>query len=80
MSKEKFYKGIQYFKKELPYFEVYGKESAIGPNETAIESPTDKKAVYQTLLAADALRYLTLHITASKESGHPGVLQALQRG
>lgn len=31
-----------------------------------------KKAIYQTLLGADALRYLTLHITASKESGHPG--------
>ncbi|MCS6943718.1 MAG: phosphoketolase [Geminocystis sp.] len=80
MSKEKFYKGIQYFKEELPYFDVYGKESAIGFNRTAIESPTDKKAVYQTLLAADALRYLTLHITASKESGHPGGFASIAEG
>ena len=28
--------------------------------------------MYQTLLAADALRYLTLQVTGSKASGHPG--------
>ena len=37
-----------------------------------IADPTDPNAVYQTLLAADALRYLTLQVTASKASGHPG--------
>lgn len=72
MTTAPFYQGIQYFKDELPYFNDYGQENAILEGETAISSPTDKKAVYQTLLASDALRYLTLHITASKESGHPG--------
>ncbi|AFL73915.1 transketolase [Thiocystis violascens] len=32
----------------------------------------DTAAIYQTQLAADALRYLTLQLCASKESGHPG--------
>ncbi|WPF89145.1 phosphoketolase [Cyanobacterium aponinum AL20118] len=80
MTTSPFYQGIQYFKEELPYFNEYGQESAIpkgsatqhAPNEKAISSTGDKKAIYQTLLGADALRYLTLHITASKESGHPG--------
>jgi len=72
MTKPPFYQGIQYFKEELPHFNEYGQESAIAKDKSAISSPIDKKAVYQTLLAADALRYLTLHITASKESGHPG--------
>lgn len=72
MTTTPFYQGIQYFNEELPYFSEYGQESAILAGKTAISSPSDKKAVYQTLLAADALRYLTLHITASKESGHPG--------
>lgn len=72
MTDSQFLTGIQYFKEELPYFNEYGSESAIAQGEKAISSATDKKAAYQTLLAADALRYLTLHITASKESGHPG--------
>lgn len=32
----------------------------------------DEAAVYQTQLVADALRYTTLQLCASKESGHPG--------
>lgn len=72
MTNSPFYQGIQYFKEDLPHFAEYGIESAIAPNNNAIASATDKKAVYQTLLAADALRYLTLHITATKQSGHPG--------
>lgn len=72
MTNSPFYQGIQYFKDELPYFPQYGQESAIAPETKSISSTKDKKAIYQTLLAADALRYLTLHITASKESGHPG--------
>ena len=67
-----FCQGIQHFKDNLPGFEKYGKEPAIKAGEKAIASPTDKAAVYQTMLAADALRYLTLQITASKQSGHPG--------
>ncbi len=67
-----FCQGIQHFKDSLPGFEEYGKEPAIKTGEKSIASPTDKAAVYQTMLAADALRYLTLQITASKQSGHPG--------
>jgi phosphoketolase len=67
-----FCQGIKHFGKSLPEFDKHGKEAAIAPGKTAIASPSDRTAVYQTLLAADALRYLTLQITATKESGHPG--------
>lgn len=67
-----FCEGIQYFGENLPDFETYGKSPAIAPGKSAIASPTDPNAVYQTLLAADALRYLILQVTASKSSGHPG--------
>jgi phosphoketolase len=67
-----FCQGIQHFKENLPGFEQYGQEAAIKVEQTAIASPSDSKAVYQTMLGADALRYLTLQVTASKESGHPG--------
>ncbi len=66
-----FCEGIQHFAQPKPEFSQYG-EAAIAEGQEAIASPTDHAAVYQTLLAADALRYLTLHTTASKESGHPG--------
>jgi len=48
------------------------KKLSLRKKNTAIASASDPNAVYQTLLAADALRYLTLQTTASKESGHPG--------
>ncbi|MBD2514463.1 phosphoketolase [Nostoc sp. FACHB-973] len=67
-----FSEGIQYFGEALPGFETYGATPAIESGNVAIASPTDPAAVYQTLLAADALRYLTLQITGSKASGHPG--------
>ncbi|MDZ8079154.1 MAG: phosphoketolase [Nostoc sp. DcaGUA01] len=67
-----FSEGIQYFGEALPDFETYGATPAIESGNVAIASPTDPAAVYQTLLAADALRYLTLQITGSKASGHPG--------
>jgi phosphoketolase len=67
-----FCQGIQYFADEFPLFEKYGKESAIAPNQTAVADPSSAIAAYQTLLGADALRYLTLQVTASKASGHPG--------
>jgi phosphoketolase len=67
-----FCEGIQYFGEALPDFDTYGKNPAIAVGMQAITSPTDPIAVYQTLLAADALRYLTLQVTASKASGHPG--------
>ena len=54
--------------------------AAIGEGARAIASPTDPKAVYQTILAADALRYLTLQMTASKQSGHPGGFASIADG
>ncbi|MBD2665552.1 D-xylulose 5-phosphate/D-fructose 6-phosphate phosphoketolase [Richelia sinica FACHB-800] len=67
-----FCEGIQYFGEALPDFETYGATPVIESGKGAIASPTDPNVVYQTLLAADALRYLTLQITGSKASGHPG--------
>ncbi|MBD2167098.1 phosphoketolase [Calothrix membranacea FACHB-236] len=67
-----FCEGIQYFGEALPGFETYGANPAIESGKVAIADPNDPVAVYQTLLAADALRYLTLQITGSKASGHPG--------
>jgi phosphoketolase len=66
-----FCQGIQYFADSLPGFETYGKVAAIADGQTTIQ-PSDPNAVYQTLLYADALRYLMLQMTASKASGHPG--------
>jgi phosphoketolase len=67
-----FCQGIQYFGEVLPdLFSKYGETSAIAPGKTSVNS-TDKAAAYQTLLYADALRYLTLQVTGSKASGHPG--------
>jgi phosphoketolase len=67
-----FCQGIRFFGDSPPDFERYGQAAAIASGATAIPSASDPHAVYQTLLAADALRYLTLQTTASKESGHPG--------
>ncbi|MBE9051753.1 phosphoketolase [Nostocales cyanobacterium LEGE 11386] len=67
-----FCEGIQYFSEALQGFETYGATPAIESGKIAIADPTDPVAVYQTLLAADALRYLTLQVTGSKASGHPG--------
>jgi len=67
-----FCQGIQYFGEALPQFDEYGQLPAIAEGQTAIASANDPAAAYQTLLAADALRYLTLQVTSSKASGHPG--------
>jgi phosphoketolase len=64
--------GIQYFGDALPEFGTYGKTPAIAAGQTAIASPQDDNAVYQTMLYADALRYLIVQVCASKASGHPG--------
>ncbi len=67
-----FCQGIQYFSEPWPEFENYGKKAVIGDGQDAIDDPGDPATVYQTLLAADALRYLTLQMTGAKGSGHPG--------
>jgi len=69
MTQAQFCEGIQYFGPLWPGFtEVPVVEVATG----RIADPSDPQAIFQTLLAADALRYLTLQMTASKASGHPG--------
>ncbi|MEG4530755.1 phosphoketolase [Microcoleus sp. D2_18a_D3] len=67
-----FCEGIQYFSETVPGFDTYGKTPAIAQGSKSIADPADPVAVFQTMLGADALRYLTLQVTASKASGHPG--------
>ncbi len=67
-----FCEGIQYFGEPLSGFETWGRSPVIEAGSSAISDPQDPAAVFQTLLAADALRYLTLQVCASKASGHPG--------
>ena len=67
-----FCEGIQYFADTLPEIDRLGSAPLLGPDCPALPDATDEKAIYQTLLAADALRYLTLQVTGSKSSGHPG--------
>ncbi|NNF96243.1 MAG: phosphoketolase, partial [Halobacteria archaeon] len=67
-----FCRGIRYFAEPWSKFETYGQTAVIAEDQTAIDDPSDPAAVYQTLLAADALRYLTLQMTGAKGSGHPG--------
>ncbi len=67
-----FWEGIQYFATADAAFTRYGSSPVIAEGQTAISDPLDPATIYQTMLAADALRYLTLQVTASKASGHPG--------
>jgi phosphoketolase len=67
-----FCEGIQYFADSFPEIDRLGAAPLLGPGVAAIADTADERAVYQTLLAADALRYLTLQVTGSKSSGHPG--------
>ena len=64
--------GIQYFGEPWPGHDEYAAQPMIAAGQHAISNPCDPAAAYQTLLAADALRYLTLQMTAAKASGHPG--------
>jgi phosphoketolase len=63
--------GMLYFAEPDPRDDDLAAEPVIGPGEQAIGA-IDAAAVYQTRLAADALRYTTLQLCASKQSGHPG--------
>jgi len=67
-----FCEGIQYFADSFPEIDRLGTAPLLGPNQPALPDATSEAAIYQTLLAADALRYLTLQVTGSKSSGHPG--------
>ncbi|WP_448525713.1 phosphoketolase family protein [Parathermosynechococcus lividus] len=67
-----FCEGIQYFGDDWPDWEHYGQTPLLNPQQTTLPDPESPAAAYQTLLYADALRYLILQMTASKASGHPG--------
>jgi phosphoketolase len=66
-----FCEGIQYF--NAPWADADRHAvPAIAPHQKGVANPADPAVVYQTLLGADALRYLTLQVTGAKASGHPG--------
>ena len=67
-----FAEGIQYFGEYFPGFDTHGKTPVIAAGQTSITDASNLTAAFQTLLYADALRYLTLQVCASKASGHPG--------
>ncbi|MFW5453726.1 phosphoketolase [Thioalkalivibrio sulfidiphilus] len=67
-----FCEGIEHFAAPWPEFDRLGAVPLISEGSTAIADPTAPAAAYQTLLGADALRYLTLQVTGAKGSGHPG--------
>ena len=64
--------GMRHFGEPWPGFQRHAARAAIAESAQAIASPSDPDAVYQTLLMADALRYVTLQVCGSKGSGHPG--------
>ena len=72
MNTPAFCQGIQYFGEKWPDFDRHAASAVIAEGQAAIPNAGDGQAVYQALLAADALRYLTLQVTGSKGSGHPG--------
>lgn len=67
-----FCQGIQHYGEKWPDFDKYAAKAVIAEGQSAIQNSDDDNSVYQTLLAADALRYLTLQVTGAKGSGHPG--------
>ncbi len=64
--------GIDYFGSAWPGFSEHAALPVIAEGAGAIARANDMAAAYQTLLAADALRYLTLQVCGAKASGHPG--------
>lgn len=67
-----FTQGIKFFGETWPDFDKYASKPVIGEGQSAISNAADDAAAYQTLLGADALRYVTLQVCGSKGSGHPG--------
>ena len=67
-----FCEGIQHFGTAWEGFSTHASEAVIKQGSVAINDASAPDAVYQTLLMADALRYLTLQTCGSKGSGHPG--------
>jgi len=63
--------GMQYFGQPWPGFDSLAAQPAVEVATGRIRE-VDEAAAYQTLLMADALRYVTLQVCGSKGSGHPG--------
>jgi phosphoketolase len=63
--------GMLHFAEPGPRDAALAAAPVIAAGDTAIAA-IDDAAVYQTRLVADALRYTTLQLCASKQSGHPG--------
>jgi phosphoketolase len=66
-----FTQGIRHFAADADELDSAIQSPIIEDGQNAISEINDA-SVYQTQLAADALRYLTLQLCSSKESGHPG--------
>ncbi len=66
-----FCQGIQHYGQDWPEFDQYAAQAVVDAGKGAI-SKVNEEAAYQTLLAAEALRYVTLQVCGSKGSGHPG--------
>ena len=64
--------GIDHFGAPWPGFDELAAAPAIPEGAEGIADSADPAAIYQTLLGADALRYLTLQVCGAKGSGHPG--------
>lgn len=67
-----FCEGIQYYGEPWPGFAEHAARAVIAEGAKAVADPRSEAAAYQTLLMADALRYVTLQVCGSKGSGHPG--------
>ena len=67
-----FCEGIQHFGESWADFDKHASTAIIAQGQSAITDVNSESAVYQTLLGADALRYITLQVCGSKGSGHPG--------
>ena len=63
--------GMQHFGEAWPDFASHAASPAVDAKTGRI-AQADATAAYQTLLMADALRYVTLQVCGSKGSGHPG--------
>lgn len=67
-----FCEGIQYFGDDWPDWQRYGQSPLLNDQQGTLTDLDTPAAAYQTLLYADALRYLILQMTGTKASGHPG--------
>lgn len=67
-----FCEGIQHYGKPWPQYRERASTPAISEGQISIKDVNNADAIYQSLLMADALRYLTLQLCGSKSSGHPG--------